>query len=327
MLTTAAYSAVFIATFDTLYNSVMILSIALVGLCGWFYGPRMGLFSIIPFTILNTAILFYVSGSSHDILLACNPLGIIIAMCFAIATGLLKNSCDTLASLQTSLTSRVDEATTELDKLARKLIDNDEQERIQIGQDLHDGVGQYLTSMLLHSEALSLSLKEAGRSEAGLAEWMTRRVQKNIQTVRQLSRSLLPIQFLETNLETALGEMVAYFSGCSAANIDLTCHGNSAQIPIPTAQHLHRITHEAIYHVLCKYKATDVEIRLTTGRHRCRAVIKGDNTPRRTLFPPDPVSGVMKYRIRAIGGQQAFTTLPKGGFRLEYSAHFKEKTE
>jgi len=319
-----AYTTLFIATFDRFYDSVMISSIALIGLCGWFYDPRVGMLLIIPYILLNTAILFIVSGRPCDILLTYNPLGIILAMIVVIAAGRLKKSDDELESLQSSLESRVAEATTELDNLARQLIENDEQERILIGQDLHDGVGQYLTCMLLHCEALSLSLRKEERSEAGLAEWMTRRIQNNIQTVRQLSRSLLPIHLTETSLATALEEMTAYFNDVSPAILSLKCSGNGLNIPVPAAQHLHRITHEAIYRTIFKYKATHVDIKLTTRNHDCRIQINGNGIPRNLLPFSDLVSEVMKYRIRAIGGTQTLTDTTKGGFRLKCSIDFKK---
>ena len=325
-LTTAAYAAVVIVTFDALYDSAGIPYIALVGLCGWFYGIRAGLFATIPYTLLNAALVFFVSSHPRDVLLACNPVGILVAMSIGGATGALKDSCDKLDTLRSSLTLRVIEATSKLDKLTRQLIENDEQERIQIGQDLHDGVGQYLTGMLLHSEAMSLSLNEAGRSESGLAEWMTRRVQKNIQAVRQLSRSLLPIQFSETNLETALSEMVAFFSEFSSVDINLTCQGNSTHIPIPTAQHLHRITHEALYRAIFKHKVTVVDITLITGQGNCRTIVNGSGAPRYIHPFTDLISKVMKYRIESVGGNQIFTVLANDGFRLECSVSFKEES-
>lgn len=317
----SVYAAAFIATFDELYDSVEISSVALIGLCGWFYGIRIGLFSIIPFVLLNTAILYLVSGEPGDILLTYNPVGIIIAMIATLVTGSMRESQDKLNKLRDTLASRVDEATAELDELAQQLIENDEQERVRIGQDLHDGVGQYLTCMLLHSEALSLRLREAGRVEADLAEWMTRRVQNNIQTVRQLSRSLLPIRFTETNLETALDEMVAYFNDVSSAEIRLNCRGNSTNIPIPTAQHLYRITHETVCRAIYKHKATNMNIELITGRSNCRTMIKG-KIPRQTVCSHDLISEVMKFRIKAIGGKQTCVALAKSGFRLKCSADF-----
>ncbi len=320
-LIVSVYAVAFIATFDKLHASIVISSIALTGLCGWFYGIRIGLFSIIPVVLLNTAILYLVSGEPCDILPTYNPVGIIIAMIAVVAAGSMRESQDKLNRLRNTLASRVDEATAELDKLAQQLIENDEQERIRIGQDLHDGVGQYLTCMLLHSEALSLRLREAGRVEADLAEWMTRRVQNNIQTVRQLSRSLLPIQFTETNLETALDEMVAYFNDVSSAKIKLNCRGNSTDIPIPTAQHLYRITHEAVCQAIYKHKATSMDIKLITGKSNCRTRIKG-RIPQQAFCSPDLISEVMKFRIKAIGGKQTCVALAKSGFRMKCSADF-----
>lgn len=317
----AVYTIAFIATFDVLYDSVQISSIALIGLCGWFYGTRSGLFSIVLFILLNTAVLYLVSGKPYDIMLTYNPIGIILSMIIAISTGLLKESCDKLDALQSSLESRIDEATAELGKLTQELIENDERERIQIGQDLHDGVGQYLTSMLLHCEALGSSLRQAERVEADLAEWMTRRVHKNIQTVRQLSRSLLPIRFPETDLEAAMGEMVAYFSDISTVNVRLKCNGNSADIPTSTAQHLYRIMQEAIERAIYMHKAKTIDAKLISRKHNCKIMLTGS----RTAQPPpsDLVSEVMKYRIRAIGGKQDFTTLAKGRFRLECAIDFE----
>jgi len=326
-LAVAVYAVAFVATFDTMRDSVQISAIVLIGLFGWFYGTRIGLLSIIPFILLNTAILCLVSGKSYDILLTYNPLGILLGIIAVWATGSLKKSQDQLNETKASLAERIDKATAELDDLARKLIENDEQEQIQIGQDLHDGVGQYLTGMLLHSEALSLQLREADRVEADLAEWMTRRVQKNIQIVRQLSRALLPIEFTQMSLESALDEMIAYFGHVSTANIELESTGDSTDIPSPMAQHLYRIAHEATNRAIHKHKATNIMIRLAIGEHHCWLEIEGSKIAPNTIPPPKPVSEVMKYRIRAIGGKQTFSTRPEGGFVLECSARLDGEVE
>ncbi|MCK4564191.1 MAG: histidine kinase dimerization/phosphoacceptor domain-containing protein, partial [Verrucomicrobia bacterium] len=174
------YTALFIATFDRWPNSVLISTVALIGLFGWFYGTRIGLLSIVPFILLNTAILFLVSGDPYDILLTYNPTGIILSMVTVLSAGFMRESQNKLNQLEASLSKRVDDATAELGKLTRQLIDYDENERITMGQDLHDGVGQYLTGMLLHSEALSFKLREAQHSEADLAERMTQRIRNSM---------------------------------------------------------------------------------------------------------------------------------------------------
>ena len=323
----AVYTVAFVATFDSLRDSVQISAIALIGLVGWFYGTHIGLLAIVPFILLNTAILCLVSGKGCDVLLTYNPLGILLAIVSAWAAGALRKSQERLNETKASLSKRVEQSTADLDNLARKLIEKDEQEQIQIGQDLHDGVGQYLTGMLLHSEALSLELRKANRVEADLAEWMTRRVQKNIQIVRQLSRALLPIEFTQMSLETALHEMVAYFGYVSTARIVLESTGDSTDVPSTMAQHLYRIALDTTDRAIHKHKATNIAIRLAVGEYDCQLEIKGTQAAPGAIPPPKPVSEVMKYRIRAIGGEQVFRNLPEGGFVLECSAGFGGEVE
>ncbi|MEN7972951.1 MAG: histidine kinase [Verrucomicrobiota bacterium] len=315
-----AYSAMFTITFDAWNNSTMILSIVLAGLCGWFYGNRTGLLLIIPIILLNTALMYFTSSDPIDIQEINNPIGIILGTIVVISTSSLKKSFEKVEALKSSASLQVGETTSELDKIARQLIEKDEQERIQMGQDLHDGVGQYLTSMLLHSEALSLSLKAENRSEAGLAERMTWRIQNNIQTVRQLSRSLLPIQFTETDLETAMNEMASYFDDISSANIQLRCQGDSSLISILTAQHLYRIAQEVIYMAVCRHVVSNLDIKLNVGKQNCRLNVKSSGTIEHPLPPTGFISEIMKYRIRAIDGKLAFTNTTKGGFRLDCTA-------
>ena len=321
----SVYAIAFIATFDTYYDSLMISSMVLSGLFGWFYGIRRGVLLSLLIIPLNTAILIVVSGNPSDILQAYNPLGIALGLAFAWAMGSIKESQNRLNELEETLSERVDKATVELSELARQLIETDEQERIQIGQDLHDGVGQYLTGMLLYSEFLSQKLRTANRVEADLAEWMTRRVQKSIQIVRQLSRSLLPIQFMETNLETALDEITAYFTSISITDIKVECQGESMDIPNPTAQHLYRIAHEAVDYAIHKNRATHVTIQLFTEKDGCQISIEGNKTSPQTSIPPDFISEIVKYRIGAIGGKVDFIRQVDGSFRLECSAKFDKE--
>ena len=320
-----AYAAVLIATFDIYYDSTMIFSVVLPGLFGWFYGIRRGVLLSLLIIPLNTVILVVISENPGDIFLTYNPLGIALGLAFVWTMGSIRESQNQLNELQKILSGRVDESTAELEKLAQQLIEIDEQECIQIGQDLHDGVGQHLTGMLLHSEFLSQSLRKGNRVEADLAEWMTRRVQNTIQIVRQLSHTLLPIQFMETNPETALDEMVAYFTNISIADIRLKCQGESTNIPNSVAQHLYRIAYEATDYAIYKNKATHIAIQLVTGKDGCLITIEGNKTSPQNLTPPHLVSEVMKYRIKAIDGKLDFIRKADGGFLLECSSKFKKE--
>ncbi len=318
------YIMAFIVITSERYDSALIASIALIGLCSWLYRVRIGLLSIIAFLLLNTLILYFASGDLYFILQSFNPSGIILSIISALIIGLIRESQDKLDEFKSTLALRVDKATTELDKLTQQLIEDDEKERIRIGQDIHDGVGQYLTGMLLYSEALSLKLKEAQHSETGLAERMTQRIQKCMQNIRKLSRSQLPLQFTEMTFKATLEEMIEYFSEVSLTTFHMEYEGDDLNMPTSTTQNLFRIIHETIYSSISKYKAKNIKIKLTTKEDHCLISIKATNFPSNTPSLNEITSKIMQYRLRTINGNSTFHTLPNGGFRKEYSIDLKK---
>jgi nitrate/nitrite-specific signal transduction histidine kinase len=146
--------------------------------------------------------------------------------------------------------------------------------------------------------------------------------------VRQLSRSLLPIQFSETGLEAALREMTAYFSEFTTAGIALNCCGDSTAVPGMMAHHIHQILHEALYRAICKIKADDISVRLHIVRSRCKVLVRGRIPCSKIPAPDEFVSDIMKYRIGLIGAQHAFTVHSDRGFSLACEAALStEETE
>ncbi len=322
-----AYAILFIATFDVLDDSVLITSVALTGVFGWLYGPRIGLLSVILILLLNTALLFLVSGKSEDILLTYNLTGISFSAIAALTTGFMRASQRKIELLQTSLSDRVDEATGELDRLTQYIIEKDEEERISMGQDLHDGVGQYLTGMLLHCEALSLDLAKTHRTETALAERMTQRIKNSLIVIRRLSRSQLPLRTAETTLAAALEELTTYFDEASSANSRLTHEGDCSNLPPITAKHLYRIVYEAVHRFIYKYRAKNIDIRLITRTHNYVINIEATNFTQNIPDSSELISKVMEYRARTIGGKFVLTPSPEGGFLLECSTISGEKNE
>lgn len=324
-LATGIYITLCIATFDALYDSAQIMSVALVGLFGWLYGSRIGLLLIVPIILLNTVVFLFVSDDIHDILLTYNLAGIIPAIAITLVTGFIHDSNEKLERTKASLSDRVKEATAELEQFTQQLIQRDEEERIRIGRDLHDGVGQWLTGMLLQSESLSLKLKEVEHSETALAEKMTERIRTSMQVIRKLSRSQLPIQPSQMSIETALEEMAAYFKEISSAKISLKRSGNSRDLPIDTIQHLYRIAQEAIHCAIYECRASLMEVTFTAWENTWRMAITATKLRSPDHAPTCLSSSVMKYRVKLIGGILTGKPLPEGGFHLECASDDTEK--
>lgn len=320
VITTAviAYSVLFFAMYARLHGHVMIISIALPGICGWYYGVQKGLFSVIFTILLNLGLMFMAGASHQETMRTLNPFCMFFTLIVAASTGLLRKSYNDLQHLKKSLTERINEATCEREALTNQLIERDEKERIRIGQDLHDNVGQYLTSMLLYSETLYRSLGEESGKAACLVESIKQQVEKSIQTVRRLSRSLLPIQSSEASFETALGEMTAYFSDSTEAKLHLSFNGCSANIPVSATHTLYRIIHETVHRAISKYKASYINIIVNISNNRFQGIVYGGNRILLLNQYEDLISEVMKYRAESINGEILCTA--KNGFKLVCSA-------
>jgi len=278
---------------------------------------QTGLLALGFFTIFNLTALFFRSGQVPSILWTSYPIGGGLALTMIFSAQWMRRSQNQLNQLRSTLEDHVNEATAELDALVKRFIEKDEQERIQIGQNIHDGVGQYLTGMLLQSEVLAQRLKTANHSETLLAERMIQRINNCMQTIRNLSRSQIPIQFLEIPLSTALEEMVSYLNAVTSASLHLNLIGSSRSIPAELAQHLFRIAHETITSAIHTYKARIVDIQLTTQANCCTISIEVSQMPHQRSDFSFPISKIVKYRAQTTGGKLKLSTPPGADFCLE----------
>lgn len=306
-----AYTAAFVLSFERFYDTVEISSIALVGLVVWLYGMRAGFISVPLFILLNTLVLWHVSGKWEDIMLTYNPLAICIGLAVIITTGAMKNSSEKLEQLRRTLSQRVDDETRMLESRVAELVELDETERIRWGQALHDGIGQLLTGMLLHSEALAEQLARNKRPEAEQAKQIRNRIQADISFVRKLSRSLVPNHLEHAGLQAALNELVDYFRSSSTARFNLDMAENADErIPPSIALHLYRIAQEVTNCMHNHASPETIGINLSCFDDACTLSIAGQ-TP---CAPPTPncLSKLIEYRIRSIGGEMKLDTTPDG---------------
>lgn len=322
----AVYTVAFISTFDQHCN-VQISSIALICLGGWFYGIRAGLAAVPFFIILNTAILWHVSGKPHDILLTYNPLGIILGIIGALVMGAIKESVDELTVLRRALTRHVNDETEELSARVQQLINNDENNRIRIGQDLHDGIGQLLTGMLLHSEALAGQLNKLNRPEAKMAEQIREHCQNDLLLVRKLARAFLPNHLNHSGFEAAVHEMIDYFEQSSATHFHLNISEHNAALPRTISLHLYRIIQEALCYLLEYTQPRRVEIALIAAGSENTLSIHAQEPA--TMPSPEShyISKVMKYRADSIKGSLSAEKRSDTGIRLTCSWSKEEEPE
>ncbi len=319
------YIIAFIATFDKHHNSILICSVAFGALFGWLYGIRGGLAAVPFFILLNTAMLWHVSGKPYDILLTYNPLGISLDLLGAIMMGALKESVDELTALRGDLTLYVKEETKELNIRVQQLITTDENNRIRIGQDLHDGIGQLLTGMLLHSEALASQLKELKRPEAEMAERIREHCQSDLLLIRKLARSFLPNHLNHTGFEAAVHELIDYFEQSSSTQFRLQMRKGDIRLSRATSLHLYRIIQEAVCYLLEYARPKFIDIALSVSGKQSSISIRAQQ-PATPHQPEDQyISKVMQYRANAIQG--ILSTERTGGSEIQLTCAWPTEKE
>lgn len=153
---------------------------------------------------------------------------------------------------------------TQIKLLQREISDIASAEQQRIGQELHDGIQQELTSLGLLADALRESLGVGG---AAATVDFARRLAQGISAangrLHALARGLVPVPIDPEHLEPALSELAR----STRETFHVACRfepARAARIPdADTATHLYRIAQEAVRNATRHSNADRVGIRLT----------------------------------------------------------------
>ena len=204
---------------------------------------------------------------------------------------------------------------TESKRLERDLQTVSEREQRRIGQDLHDGLGQYLTGIACMVKVLGAKLAEKKLPEASDAQRITSMVNETIQQTRDLARGLCPVE-LETNgLQAALQELAQRVTKLFAVNCDLNAPGVVQMYDNAAAVHLYRIAQEAINNAIKHGQATKIDLSLISANGQIVLSIKdnGIGVTKNGSKPNGMGLRVMNYRAGMIGASVQLDSVPEGG--------------
>ena len=202
----------------------------------------------------------------------------------------------------------------ELARLERQIIAVSEEERSNIGRNLHDDLGSHLTGVELLSKALEqqLSVEAPERSEQlGTIRGL---IKDAIEKTRRLSHGLYPVHVIEYGLESAIEELVVEVEKIFKVNFDLSWEGDGEFLGKNTATHLHYIIREAVFNAARHGKPDNigVYVQVEEGRFSVKIVDDGKG------FDASPAATglgfhTMKYRAKAIGAVLVISSDKKGG--------------
>jgi len=174
-----------------------------------------------------------------------------------------------LRAAQKDLEIRIEERTAALrseirgrQDLERALLDVSEREQRRIGHDLHDSLGQHLTSAAIAGQVLSGKLNEKGLDEARDSEVLVQLIEDGIDLARSLARGLAPVELDALGLSAALRELAR--TAASRSRIPCTFEVKDDLDPENSEAviHLFRIAQEAVNNAVRHSGARAIQIRL-----------------------------------------------------------------
>lgn len=150
-------------------------------------------------------------------------------------------------------------------RLARRLLNAREEERLHLSRELHDEFGQYLTS--LNAEA-SFALELANEGVPALrpcAESIGRTVSHMMEVLQQILHRLRPLGLEEFGLRVSLQQLIDEWNRRvkASANFQLRCDAALDHLPDNVAVTLYRIVQESLTNAVRHGQASEVEVVLT----------------------------------------------------------------
>jgi len=205
---------------------------------------------------------------------------------------------------------------TERNYLQREILRVVEQEQARVGHDLHDGVGQTMTGMVIMMETLVAELQGEAREHATRIHQL---MNESVAEVRRMSHGLSPTSVKYRGLAGALNLLAetvrTNFRTPCVCDVDTSIVINNEE----KEAHLFRIAQEAVNNALRHGKPDKVQITLQAmGAGECELRIEDDGigmkkSKKASEHGPGIGMRVMEYRANLIGGRLKIHPKPKRG--------------
>ncbi len=188
----------------------------------------------------------------------------------------------------------------------RAVIAAQEEERARVSRDLHDDIGQALTSVMLGLRLIGDPANAGTDDDARVRfDELGELIAEALRSTRRLAFELRPSVLDDIGLAVALQRLVDDVAERSGMAVDAVVDGlPEHDVPSEVATVVYRVVQEALTNVARHAEASTASVAVTVASGRLRAVVEDDGAG----FDPDrPVDGHlglqgMKERAELIGG-------------------------
>lgn len=157
-------------------------------------------------------------------------------------------------------------------RLLEQVLSSQEEERGRIAHDLHDGLGQNLTTILMRLQVLEESAADPSAKE-NVAQ-LRAITATSLAEVRRVVRDTRPPSLDDLGLCAALEKQLSHVADASGIHASLNCHSAAAvRLPPAVETMLFRVVQEAVTNVVRHAAATELRVVVTTTDNEARAEV------------------------------------------------------
>lgn len=201
-------------------------------------------------------------------------------------------------------------------KLARQAEKLLEDERADVSRQLHDGVGQSLTSHMMRLAWLEKRIRTTDPLLGDELKQACEQAGQIINDIRTVAKSLRPVAVEHEGLIPAIRSYVTEFQRLSGIKCRVVVQPRDVVVKEPFATALYRIVQEAITNVARHANASCCEIHLKISRNQLElTVLDNGRGARDGVLDGHQSLGIlgMRERTTAVGGDLRVENGPKGG--------------
>ena len=238
-------------------------------------------------------------------------------------------SLGAIAIRQAQLLEQVHAGRTRLQQLSLQLLEVQEAERRHLARELHDEIGQSLSSLKLLLEMVERDPEmEVYQAEINLAQELIRQLVKQ---VREMSLDLRPSILDDLGVLPAVQSLLERFAAQTKIEVDFAVRGLERRFPAGIETAAYRIVQEALTNVARHAKVTQVSVRLHASRDSLLVQVEdmGVGFEPGAALHADRSNGLsgMLERARLLGGQMEIESTPGRGTRLTAELPFGKPLE
>jgi PAS domain S-box-containing protein len=202
------------------------------------------------------------------------------------------------------------------------IIEAQEEERLRLARDLHDGLGQQLTGIMYFVENnLTDKADEKGISQQNIGQ-LLKLITNAIKETKSIAHNIIPILLKDFGLAIAIKKLAAQLNSNNDFNIQISEFNFDSRLESKIEKILYRVCQEAFNNIIKHAQAKNINIQFIKHEHSVVLLIDDDGigfeTENAGFSSNFPGIGLitMKERVSALNGVFSITSQPDKGTEI-----------